>query len=62
MSNICRNCKKEYTDSNAKGFPEWYCSDMCEKIAEEKNYDAQVKYSTQGQRRAAFESDPFRGR
>jgi hypothetical protein len=58
---ICRNCNKEYHNSDAKDFPIFYCSIVCEKTAQEKNYDNQVKYSESGKSRSVFESNRIRG-
>jgi hypothetical protein len=64
---VCRECKKNYTEetingetrilAEAQSWPEWYCCDICEKSAAEKNYEYQNRYSTQGQYQAAWESN-----
>jgi hypothetical protein len=53
----CKECGKEYTETtiageerilaHAKDFPEWYCCDICEKKAQEKNWDEQTYHQNQ---------------
>jgi hypothetical protein len=56
---ICKECKKEYSETTAE--LDFYCSPECQKSGEDKNYEIQVRYSAQGQYRAACESNPIRG-
>jgi hypothetical protein len=37
---ICRECKKEYTNSDADYFSEWYCSKLCKNKGVKRDTDS----------------------